>query len=170
MYVLKLVEGKYYVGIASGRDDVDTRTAAHFNGQGSMFTRTYHPLHVIEVIEGGNEDDTVLEYMHKYGIDNVRGGAFSSIDIRDHMATIKKMLRSKYNLCFGCGDAGHFYHACPRRFMRVSSPAVRLYSDVANVDRAVVKTQESFDWYKFAIVVAVVAAITVVFVALDDSV
>jgi len=74
IYVLKLVEGKYYVGKS---DEYKTRIKRHFSLRGgSVWTRKYKPLNVVETIFDCSEIDekeTTLKYMRKYGWENVRG-------------------------------------------------------------------------------------------------
>ena len=50
--------------------------------------------------------------MAKYGIDNVRGGAFSQFDIESSKDAIRKLIASKYDTCFKCGG-DHFAKNCP---------------------------------------------------------
>ena len=76
IYVLELIGGKYYIGASR---NVKNRLATHFNCNGADWTKKYPPVKVIEVREGDIYDETVVTcaYMRKYGIDNVRGGAFA---------------------------------------------------------------------------------------------
>lgn len=76
IYVLRLEEGKYYVGKAV---DPESRFEKHLEGKGARWTRRYPPLEMIETYQTMNpfdEDKTTKEYMGKYGIENVRGGSY----------------------------------------------------------------------------------------------
>jgi predicted GIY-YIG superfamily endonuclease len=78
-YVLKLEEGKWYVGKTN---DPWNRLTQHVNENGSAWTRKYPPLQVHEVKPHASkfdEDNVTLEYMGTYGIDNVRGGCYVQV-------------------------------------------------------------------------------------------
>lgn len=88
LYVLKLEQGKFYVGITS--KTVERRMQEHRRGySGAAWTRKYKPLNVyyskdLGVISESRaeafENKVVREYIQKYGIDNVRGGDLSNTD------------------------------------------------------------------------------------------
>lgn len=80
VYVMKLVDNKYYVGSAKKLTNFcETVT--------SGFTSLYKPISVLSTIELENRSDIsyrtiyTLKYMQKYGIDNVRGGGYSEVNI-----------------------------------------------------------------------------------------
>jgi hypothetical protein len=112
IYTLQLKQGKYYVGKTS---NPNFRIKSHFNSEGSEWTKIYKPEKLLELIEGDDydEDKYTKIYMDKYGIDNVRGGSYTSI-ILD--ATTKKLLEKNSNStndrCFKCGKNGHFAINC----------------------------------------------------------
>ena len=63
-----------------------------------------------------DEDKYTIEQMKKYGIDNVRGGSFSQVELfTEDRKVIQKMINSSADLCFGCGQSGHFVNNCPGR-------------------------------------------------------
>lgn len=113
IYILSLEHGKYYVGKT---DNVDTRLKQHYDGGGSSWTTKYKPINVIEVIENCDEYDEnkyVFKYMHKYGIDNVRGGSFVTIEFEDfEIYMLEKILNGSSDKCFRCGRNGHFINNC----------------------------------------------------------
>ena len=80
VYVLKLSEGKYYVGYT---ENIYNRLCQHFDGEGSKYTKIYPPINVIKIIPHGSETIeklVTLEMMKKYGRQNVRGGPWTSFD------------------------------------------------------------------------------------------
>jgi len=113
IYVLQLENNKYYVGKTS---TPDFRLEAHFNNNGSAWTKKYKPIKLHELIpdcDDYDEDKYTKIYMDKYGINNVRGGSYVQIILND--ATIKYLNRitnSTNNLCFNCGSSNHFIKDC----------------------------------------------------------
>ena len=82
IYVLKLVDNRYYVGRTG---NILQRIEEHFTGCGSLYTMSYKPIKVIEVMEeitNGDERNKTLEIMEKYGWENVRGAGWCSLKIK----------------------------------------------------------------------------------------
>ena len=60
----------------------DTLLAQHFNFNGSAWTKKYKPIRLVKLIpncDKYDEDKYTKKYMGKYGINNVRGGAYCSM-------------------------------------------------------------------------------------------
>jgi cellular nucleic acid-binding protein len=113
VYVMKLASGKYYVGKT---DNLDQRIEQHMSGRGAAWTRKYKPISVEKTIKGASpfdEDKITKEYMSKYGIENVRGGAYVEIELSDfHKEALKMEIWGANDLCTQCGRAGHFVKDC----------------------------------------------------------
>ena len=113
IYVLQLENNKYYIGKTS---KPDFRLDAHFNNNGSAWTKKYKPIRLHELIpncDDYDEDKYTKIYMDKYGINNVRGGSYVQIILNE--ATIKYLnhiTNSTNNLCFNCGSSDHFIKNC----------------------------------------------------------
>lgn len=113
IYVLSLSDGKWYIGKTT---DAMARLQQHMSGEGSAWTRKYKPLRIEEIIPGDafDEDKVTKRYMSKYGIDNVRGGSYVTIELNDQQ---RQMLQKEINMaedkCALCGKSGHFIKDCP---------------------------------------------------------
>lgn len=114
IYVLRLFSNKYYIGKTN--KNINVKFIEHLSGQGSEWTRKYKPIDIIEIIENGDdfdEDKTTKKYMSIYGIDNVRGGAYISINLLDYqIECLKKEINLSKNKCFNCGSYTHFVNNC----------------------------------------------------------
>ena len=113
IYVLKLQNNKYYVGKTS---NPKIRIESHCNMNGSEWTKKYKPIKVLEIIpdcDDYDEDKYTIQYMDKYGINNVRGGSFVKINLEQHeLDILGKMTYSANDKCFKCGLFGHFAQDC----------------------------------------------------------
>lgn len=112
IYILQCEEDKYYVGKT---DTNKFRIDTHFDSNGSEFTKKYKPIDIYQIIpecDKYDEDKYVKKYMDKYGIDNVRGGTYSRIELTTEEKTyLQKELWGANDLCFLCGGE-HFVKDC----------------------------------------------------------
>lgn len=95
IYILKLESNKYYIGKTTTSN---FRISSHFKSSGSSWTNKYKPISIYELIpncDDFNEGKYTLKYMNEFGIDNVRGGSFTQISLKnDTINYINKMITS----------------------------------------------------------------------------
>lgn len=115
LYVLQCEDDKWYVGKSS---DVARRFKQHQDGKGAAWTREYKPVRIAEtrpITSIHDETNVTKDMMKKYGIDNVRGGAYSQVELSEDVETlIKHELKSNTDACFKCGKKGHFANKCTK--------------------------------------------------------
>jgi predicted GIY-YIG superfamily endonuclease len=113
VYILKLIENKYYVGKT---EDPETRIMNHFEKNGSAWTKKYKTIDVIDIIkdcDDYDEDKYVLKYMKEYGVENVRGGSFCEANLsEENKNTISRMINGSEDKCYICGMKGHYVNQC----------------------------------------------------------
>ena len=113
IYILKLEKNKYYVGKS---DNLEQRKNAHLNGTACFWTKKYKPISIEKIIPNASpfdEDKYTIEYMSKYGIDNVRGGIYITETLDEiQKYNIQKSIWGATNCCTQCGRLGHFVKNC----------------------------------------------------------
>jgi hypothetical protein len=113
IYILQLQQGKYYVGKTN---NPRYRFESHFCERGSAWTTKYKPIQVVELIpdcDDYDEDKYTRIYMDKYGMDNVRGGSFVTVELdKSTVELLNKMSNGTNDKCFACGKKGHFVNNC----------------------------------------------------------
>lgn len=107
---------KYYVGKSKNPGN---RIEQHISGNGSEWTRIHKPEEIVDTLVQ-NIDFTelaiTLQYMKKYGVDNVRGATYSTTTLSSlQKAEIEMHIRGEYDQCFSCGDDDHFVTSCPNK-------------------------------------------------------
>ena len=113
IYILKLEENRYYVGKSK---DIDKRYIQHIFDDGSSWTQKYKPIEIIKVInncDSFEEDKQVKQLMSIYGIDNVRGGSYTKINLtEEEKKLLQKEIWGANDCCVRCGRKNHFVKDC----------------------------------------------------------
>lgn len=128
IYVLLCSGNRYYIG----RTDrpIQERIEEHFSQNGSEWTRKYKPLKVIRVVHNADqfdEDKYTKQYMKEYGIDRVRGGTYSQINLPEYsIKSLEKELCNASDLCYRCNRPGHFANQC----YAITQVQIGTYTDV----------------------------------------
>jgi GIY-YIG catalytic domain len=114
IYILALEHNKYYVGRT---DFLNLRIDKHFNHDGSHWTVKYKPIKIKETFKNCDlfdEDKHTIKMMAIYGIENVRGGSFTKINLsKEEIQIIHKMINNSKDRCFKCFSDLHFCKDCP---------------------------------------------------------
>ncbi|CAB4444270.1 unnamed protein product [Rhizophagus irregularis] len=114
VYVLECNNNKYYIGKTSR--SVNIRFKELRNGSGSEWTRQYRPIRIVESEKTVNlhlELNKTLDYMNEYGIDNVRGSCYSSVNLsKTEKRSIRQLLSSRNDSCYNYGMTGNFAKYC----------------------------------------------------------
>ena len=124
VYVLALEQGKYYIG--KTYKTINERYAEHCNGYGSGWTKRYKVVGLVEAHENGSdydEDKFTKIYMARYGIDNVRGGAYCRIHMPcSQVKLLNREIWNAENKCLECGSEKHYVNRCPDFVEEVEIP------------------------------------------------
>lgn len=115
LYVLDCGSNKRYVGTTS---DLHATPRNHFAGLESEWTQKYQPVGLIErrIVSGPHVAYNVTKnLMKKYGIQNVRGSVYRSVELTDaQILHLTKEIHCDPTTCATCGQQGRITedHAC----------------------------------------------------------
>ncbi len=113
IYVLKLENDKYYVGKTI---NVINRLIDHALANGAEWTKIHKPIDIIELVrnvDDFDEDKITKKYMTLYGIDNVRGGSYVTVQLPDYqLKALQTELCTATGTCFKCGGHEHWVSEC----------------------------------------------------------
>jgi len=113
IYVIQLFDDKFYIGRTN---NLNRRLEEHKNGTGAEWTKKYPFIKLLKTVNTNDlftEDKYVKMYMNKYGINNVRGGSYSNIELNKEQENIlKKELNTINNNCYRCGRNSHYIKNC----------------------------------------------------------
>jgi predicted GIY-YIG superfamily endonuclease len=119
LYVLKLENNKYFVGKGYDQDAI---LLEHEEGLRSDWTQENPPIKIIEqrlMRDRHDENNVTFEYMHRYGMENVRGGIWSEVLLSEtDREYIERTIDSWNDLCYICHRGGHFASECTFETLR----------------------------------------------------
>lgn len=100
IYVLRLLGGRKFVGMS---DDPAKALVMHKEGGQSAWTDRYRPEGLLQIqrnIPTDKLDTYVIRYMIQYGIENVRGGSWSTVRLTEtEQRTIRKRIAQERHEC-----------------------------------------------------------------------
>jgi len=110
------VQRKWYVGTTR---NIERRFNEHKCGKGAEWTKKYEPIeiaHTEKVIHALREENEVtFEYMKKYGVENVRGGSYTKVNLnKEEKRFCQQQVDHLGNQCYKCHQPGHFARDCGR--------------------------------------------------------
>ena len=121
VYALRCEHDKFYIGKSY---NLITRLNNHIINKDTRWTTIHQPYALDNLIEIKNgipgmlamENALTLEYMTKYGVDNVRGDIYCNVNLDYHLHRIANMhIRSIKNECYQCGSREHYVNSCLQR-------------------------------------------------------
>lgn len=96
----------------TSKADISERVKAHRRGK-VEWTKKYPPIEILKVIKDAvpeDEDKYVKMYMERYGIENVRGGSYSRLELPPDSKSKETCTIS--NTCFVCNKSDHYVNRC----------------------------------------------------------
>jgi hypothetical protein len=134
LYILKLTHKKWYIGVT---DNWKKRYHDHVSGSGPEWTRIFKPMRKQDgwpkcIKNPGKYDEltTTLEYMEKYGINNVRGSFVCYTRLSDSMKeTLRKLISSCNDTCYKCGSGNHKATTCSAVYVEPEPDALTILSN-----------------------------------------
>jgi predicted GIY-YIG superfamily endonuclease len=81
IYILKLLNNKYYIGIIS---NLDRRIGEYFDGYGTQWIKLNKPINIIDNIDFNSEfdkDKYIKNYMNMRCINNIRDSTYLKINL-----------------------------------------------------------------------------------------
>jgi hypothetical protein len=141
IYVLLLEKNKIYVGYSAR--PIGERFLEHFHHCGSKWTQLYRPLQVLQVQEGGEEEENelTLEMMETFGWWNVRGGKWCQVEMNSCPAALMERQRlelpvslNQKSKCTRCGRTTHTSPHCDAKITTSGEFIIDSSSDCVSIE------------------------------------
>jgi hypothetical protein len=115
VYILKCEHNCYYIGKTRGSYFIEIEN--HFQGKGCEWTKIHKPirLEILRHFCNENDDDFYTRlFITKYGLDKVRGGSYSQVQLTEQeVYELKQHPIDQQITCFKCSMKGHKGYICP---------------------------------------------------------
>jgi predicted GIY-YIG superfamily endonuclease len=116
IYTILLTDDKYYIG--KTKLDPRVRFQQHLTDKSAVWTQKYKPLEIINTFKSNDnfaEDKRTKEMMMEYGIENVRGGSYCSVELPDwQVKALEHEFESINDQCYKCKKKGHISRDCEK--------------------------------------------------------
>ena len=116
IYTILLTDDKYYIG--KTKLDPRVRFQQHLTVKSAVWTQKYKPLEIINTFKSNDnfvEDKRTKEMMMEYGIENVRGGSYCSVELPDwQVKALEHEFESINDKCYKCKKKGHISRDCEK--------------------------------------------------------
>lgn len=116
IYTILLTHNKYYIG--KTKLDPRVRFQQHLTDKRSVWTQKYKPVELINTFKSNDnfaEDKRTKEMMIEYGIENVRGGSYCSVELPDwQVKALEHEFESINDQCYKCKKKGHISRDCEK--------------------------------------------------------
>ena len=118
VYILKLTDACFYVGTTSF--SIANCMKNHMSGHGGEWTKLHKPLVLVKQMEYPSstnprlqQDLQVKQLMLDHGIEKVRGGSYSSVELtRGQTRSLKREIWYADYCCCRCGNRRHLTEDC----------------------------------------------------------
>lgn len=118
IYVIQCASRKYYIGKTC---DVIKRYLEHqaqSPSHSASWTSLYRPEKLVEcrpMKSEHDENNLTKDYMKIYGIQNVRGGSYTTVKLSEDIESLlERELIGNADKCYKCHLSGHFARDCKR--------------------------------------------------------
>lgn len=135
---MKLQDDKYYIGKSKNTEE---RIKSHFNNVGTKWTIIHKPIAIVSIFKTTDpfdEDNYTKKFMYKYGIDNVRGGSYTTTELEPtQIALLQREFATVDDKCFKCFQK-HLASKCTQT-LPIGKYKDLLMSDVYHFDKDYLK-------------------------------
>ena len=148
IYAIECQGGYIYVGES---DNPDARYLEHKNGteHASEFCKRHKPIRQLAVFNKTtpyDETNLTKDYMKKFGIDKVRGGPYTQLELdKSTKDVLEREFLSESNKCYNCGNSGHFIKQCPSKVQIKEEITLKKKSSRSRSSRWEYESEESED-------------------------